>query len=108
MTSAMQQKRIEAPTISVDYPEQDEKIAGADYTVRVSAPESVKSVEVSIDQGAWQPCRQAIGYWWHDWTGFAEGEHEVVVRCETGNGRKTLSETKEFFVVRTPAEAVKG
>ena len=108
MTIATPQKQLKAPTLSVNYPEQDEQIMGADYSVRVSAPESARSVEVSVDQGVWLPCRQAIGYWWYDWTGFAEGEHEVVARCEAENGGKTRSDAKEFFVVRRTGEAVKG
>ena len=104
MTS-LTRKLLPAPKVTVDYPQQNEKIASAQYAVRVGAPEDVKSVEVAVDQGSWLPCRKAVGYWWYDWSGYGKGEHEIVARIETQEGKRISSEPREFFVVQPLAPA---
>jgi hypothetical protein len=86
------------PRLSVDFPLQNDKITSAGYTIRVSAPPGIKTVEVTIDQGDWQTCRQSAGYWWFDWSGYENGEHEVTARLVTPEGRSVSSESREFFV----------
>ncbi len=81
----------------LDYPLQGEKISAGQYSVRVAAP-GAKAVEVAIDQGDWRACREAVGYWWFDWSGYEAGEHEVVARVRTPEGRVARSEPHEFFV----------
>lgn len=87
-------------TVTVDYPQQDEVIASADYAIRVGAPGGASQVEISLNQGPWQPCREAAGYWWYDWSGYSNGEHEVVARCLDSSGRLLRGEPHEFFVTR--------
>lgn len=82
----------------LDYPMQGEKIDSKDYTVRVGAPSGVKKVEVAIDQGSWRACRPAVGYWWYDWSGFEPGEHEVVARAQTEDGRTLRTEIHDCVV----------
>lgn len=89
-------------TVSVDFPTQNEVITGADYTVRVSAPEEGR-VEVAFDQGDWRPCRRSAAFWWCDWSGYGDGEHEVVLRFVAADGRTTLAEPREFFTALSPA-----
>jgi hypothetical protein len=84
--------------LSVDYPRQGEKIPGSCYTFRINAPEDVQNVEVAVDQGDWRPCRQSAGYWWCDWSGYENGEHEITARLVTAEGRPVSSEPHEFFV----------
>ena len=84
--------------LSVDYPRQGEVIAGACYAFRISAPQDVQKVEVAVDQGDWRPCRQAEGYWWSDWSGYEDGEHEITARLVSNEGRAVSSEPHEFFV----------
>ena len=43
--------------VAVDYPQQGEKITAPCYTFRVGAAGDPERVEISIDQGPWQPCR---------------------------------------------------
>ena len=59
--------------VVLDHPQQGEKIASPDYTLRVGTVGDVERVEISIDQGPWLPCRYSVGYWWHDWTGYPAG-----------------------------------
>jgi hypothetical protein len=85
------------PAVAVDYPRNGDRLVSDRYTFRVSAPEE-GSVEVSIDDDAWQPCRRAAGYWWRDWSGFNEGPHSVFARVRLPNGRGIISDRREFTV----------
>lgn len=82
----------------LDYPMQEEKISSRQYTLRVGAPSQAQAVEVSIDQGDWQSCRPASGYWWFDWSGYEGGEHEIIARLRTPEGKFVLGEPHEFIV----------
>lgn len=84
--------------LSVDFPRQYEKITSANYTFRVSAPDDVQKVEVSIDQKDWRLCRKSAGYYWADWSGYENGEHEITARLVTATGRVVSAEPHEFFV----------
>ena len=88
----------ERETLAVDYPQQGETVTGTEYVIRLSAPAKAERVEVSINQEDWRPCRKAGGYWWHDWSGYDEGEHEVVARVVLEGGATITSEPHEFFV----------
>lgn len=92
-------KLLAAPKVTVDYPEENEKVGSPQYTIRIGTHGGVKNVEVAIDQGNWVPCRQACGYWWYDWAGYKDGEHEIVARIETSEGKRIASESREFFVL---------
>lgn len=103
MATTMRRKHQRTAMLAVEYPRQNEKITSADYTVRVFAPETAKKVGISVDQGPWKSCRNAVGYWWFDWAGFEDGEHQIVVSMETSEGNRVISEPHEFFVERTPS-----
>lgn len=96
---AVTKERPSARTmLAVDFPRQGERITTPQYTLRLSAPEDVAGMDISIDQGDWQPCRKSVGYWWYDWSGYENGEHEIVARVQTGNGKDISCEPHEFFV----------
>ena len=82
----------------IDYPQSGEKIVSRQYTLRVGAPEAAEEVGVSINQGPWQFCRRAAGYWWHDWSGYEAGEHEVIARARAKNTRWLVSKPRKFEV----------
>ena len=84
--------------LSVDYPRQGETIASDTYTFRINAPQDVQKVELAVDQAEWRPCRLSAGFWWCDWSGYENGEHEIVARLVTAEGRAVSSEPHEFFV----------
>lgn len=86
---------------AVDYPTQDETLVSPQYTFRIAAPESAESVDVSIDQGPWLTCRKAEGFWWYDWSGYENGEHELIARTPGKNGRWLMSTPNEFMVKLT-------
>jgi hypothetical protein len=92
------QKALETLMPAVDYPQTGEKVAAGHYAIRLSAPQAAKRVEVSINQGPWQACRPAGGYWWFDWSAESAGEHEVVARAFGAAGRAVHSAPQQFYV----------
>lgn len=72
-----------AAEITVDYPQERERVISPDYTFRVAA-RAASRVEISIDQNEWRPCRQAEGYWWYDWSGYVSGN----TRRSPGSSRR--------------------
>jgi hypothetical protein len=83
--------------VAVDYPKNGDRVTSRDYTFRVSA-EAAGTVEISIDDEPWRPCRQAAGFWWHDWSGFRPGPHSVLARLNLRKGRRTFSARHDFEV----------
>jgi hypothetical protein len=84
--------------VAVDYPRIGERVVSRDYTIRVSTKTAGGVVEVSIDDEAWLPCREAAGFWWYDWSGYHSGRHTVFVRISPHKGRRILSAPREFVV----------
>jgi hypothetical protein len=83
--------------VAVDFPRDGERVVSREYAFRVSA-EAQGHVEVSIDDGAWRPCRQAAGHWWCDWSGYGAGAHTVFARVTVHKRRRILSERRDFSV----------
>ena len=75
----MEESAPQEADIQIDYPQEGEVVGSGHYTVRISAVD-VLDVEVSIDEGPWQACRESAGYWWFDWSGYDSGPHEMMVR----------------------------
>jgi len=84
--------------VAMDYPQQGEKITAPYYTFRVGATGDPERVEVSIDQGPWQSCRQSAGYWWYDWSGYTSGRYQAVAKAWARDGRVVTSEPRDFQV----------
>lgn len=85
----------------IEYPGKGETIVSPTYTIRVAAPPSAEALDVSIDQGSWRPCRKDVGYWWFDWAGYSDGEHDVIARIRGRNGRWRMSSPREVVVATT-------
>lgn len=95
-------KSAKAPAVNLDYPQAGEQVLLGHYAVRVAAKPDV-TVEVAVDGGPWQPCREAVGYFWFDWSPAAPGEHTLVARAKNGGPRFVKSEEISVVVVETPA-----
>ncbi|OGR87524.1 MAG: hypothetical protein A3J74_09835 [Elusimicrobia bacterium RIFCSPHIGHO2_02_FULL_57_9] len=72
------------PEAVLDYPQEGEVIRSSQYTFRIGAPKHAQGVEICINHGPWQPCRQASGFWWYDWSDFKSGEYRVTARISSG------------------------
>lgn len=86
-----------AAQVTVDYPQAGERVTSPTYTIRLSVL-SGGGAEVSIDEEAWLPCREAAGFWWHDWSGYGRGAHKVCARITLPDGRRSLSDCRAFSV----------
>ena len=88
------------PAVRVEYPRQGEAIARPSYTLRVAVPpgEGIDVVEVAIDGGPWLACREGLGLWWYDWSGYAPGEHEVAARTRLPGGTYAAAAPCRFRV----------
>lgn len=84
--------------IALDYPQDGARISRPHYAFRIGTLGEIENVEISLDNCAWQPCRESAGYWWYEWSGYAEGLHQVVSRARTKDGRVLTSEVRKFQV----------
>ena len=83
------------PAMRVECPGEGEAISRPYYTLQITAMLG-GGVDVSIDQGDWLPCREALGFWWFDWSGFDAGPHELTVRTRVGEGLALVSGPRRF------------
>lgn len=65
--------------IVIDYPVEKETIFGDVYVIRIGASFD-GFVEISFNNGEWQPCRFASGYWWFDWMYYKSGDYKITAR----------------------------
>lgn len=92
-----------AKTIGVsavlDHPQQGEIITAPKYTFRIGTLGNIELVEISINQGPWQQCRNAAGYWWYDWSGYKSGRYQAEAKAQTKDGQVVTSMQCNFQVV---------
>ena len=86
-----------ANTVTIDFPYEGESVFPGHYAIRISA-ETGDDVEVSVDGGAWEGCRESIGFYWFDWWGDHSGQHTIRARARAGKGRWAESEPRTFKV----------
>jgi hypothetical protein len=89
---------IPAADIHIDYPREEELIIPGHYAVRLSGLPDAQ-VEISINEGEWQGCRTAVGYYWFDWEPATPGEVTLVARIKAGKGRQKKSESRFCRIV---------
>ena len=90
--------------IDIDHPHADQIVTSAHYTFRMGGPETLASLEVSVDRGPWHACRRACGYWWFDWTGYEPGSHQLVARGQNHDGSPEGSTPRRFTVAIRKSE----
>jgi hypothetical protein len=74
------------PYLWIDYPFENETLGGPMYVVRLGVG-GAEQVELSINNGDWQPCRFTSGYWWYDWSAIAPASYTLVARMKTSSGQ---------------------
>lgn len=92
------EKPVEQSFVVVDFPQEGEVVISPEYTLRIGASADAALVEVSIDGGAYQPCRSAVGFWWFDWAGYTKIAHKVSAKVTTHSGGTAFSEPRKFSV----------
>ncbi|MBK8576141.1 MAG: hypothetical protein IPN90_10880 [Elusimicrobia bacterium] len=83
--------------VGVDFPQVGEILTSGQYSIRVSTS-ATEGVEISIDGKEWEPCRESVGFWWFDWSGFGAGVHTVVARILVGK-RFMKSKPRSFTAI---------
>lgn len=83
--------------VGVDYPQVGEILTSPHYAIRLSTS-ATEGVEISIDGKDWQPCRESVGFWWYDWSGYGAGAHTVVARISVGK-RSLKSKPRSFTAI---------
>ena len=84
------------PAVRIERPAEGEVLTGRSYTFQIGTATGVDAAEVSIDGGGWMPCRESIGLWWYDWSGFDKGAHELAARTRIGDGPTAHSAARRF------------
>ena len=84
--------------VRVECPSEGEAVARPDFTVHIVAMSGAQGVDVSIDQGEWMPCRESLGLWWYDWSGYVKGAHVLLARTRMADGVITNSAPRRFSV----------
>ncbi|MGA2090441.1 MAG: hypothetical protein ABSH12_03140 [Endomicrobiales bacterium] len=74
--------------VIIDYPTESETISGLHYAIRIGSSAN-GLVELSINNGPWESCRYADGYWWYDWGYYLPGPIKISARLLDEKG-KTL------------------
>jgi hypothetical protein len=91
----------------LDHPQQGEKITAPRYTFRIGTLGAIARVELSLNEGPWQPCRHSVGYWWYDWSGYKAGRYQAVAKAWTKDGQVFVSELRNFQVLGEKPKAIK-
>jgi len=86
-----------AVELAIDFPQEGEFVRPGHYAIRLTAPAG-SQVEISINDGNWELCRHAVGYYWYDWTPGKAGSQELVARSKIGKGKWKKSDARRCSV----------
>lgn len=78
-------KKKDSSYVLIDHPLDGEMIGGLHYAIRIGSSDN-GSVELSFNNGEWQPCRASAGYWWFDWGYFTPGTYKLTARLRDNKG----------------------
>ncbi|MDR2709562.1 MAG: hypothetical protein LBC07_06280 [Elusimicrobiota bacterium] len=79
--------------LSIDFPMENDSIVGLHYAIRVGASKN-GYVEISFNDGEWNPCRFGAGYWWFDWGYFKPGTYKISARLISVDNNKVVLVTE--------------
>ena len=85
--------------VTVDCPHEGEIIVSSEYTFRIGTVPEALRVEVSLNRGEWQECRESLGLWWFDWSNYAPGGYRLEARIHAEGGKTVVSLPCRFRVV---------
>jgi len=84
--------------VVIDFPVEGEIVTSPAYACRIGVSPTDR-VEVSIDGKEWLPCRESVGYWWYDWSGYNAGPHTLQARIPSTGKRFIKSSLRQFTVL---------
>lgn len=84
--------------ICIDYPKSNEVVYCGHYCFRLGCSKgNAEWMKVSINEGPWQDCRCANGYWWFDWWNFQTGSFTAEALASL-NGKQIKTAKRKFKV----------
>ncbi len=83
--------------ICIDYPQNNETVYCGHYCFRLGSRKPCSAMQVSINGGEWQNCRQANGYWWYDWWNFNTGNFYLEAKAYV-DGKEEQTAKRKFKV----------
>lgn len=89
--------------IAVEFPEEGEIVTSSHYNFRIWAADA-RGVSISVDGGPWLACHSDVGYWWCEWSGYANGRHWVAARMQDENRRLISARPQRFQVDLSESE----
>lgn len=81
----------------IDFPTEHELVRPGHYAIRVTAA-GADAVEIRLDGTDWLACREAVGFFWHDWAPQKPGPVTVSARARRGKGRWALAGDRSCLV----------
>jgi hypothetical protein len=89
---------VKPAAVEVQYPQEGEKVYRGHYAVRVDVDNALE-VQLSINSGEWQACREASGHYWFDWYPSETGSFRIVARGVSNGGREAKSTVRTCQVI---------
>ena len=90
-------KKNNCKNICIDYPQNNETVYCGHYCFRLGSRKPCSAMQVSINGGEWQNCRQANGYWWYDWWNFNTGNFYLEAKAYV-DGKEEQTAKRKFKV----------
>ncbi|MEM4160357.1 MAG: glucodextranase DOMON-like domain-containing protein, partial [Thermoplasmata archaeon] len=98
-----------APVVKFIHPGENEVITLSLYNITIEATDDtgIKSVEVSIDGGAFLPCLKSANYYIYQWSITAEGSHTLKARATDMAGNTGFATVNCTFKRESNPNAIK-
>ena len=96
-TTCKQETKTTCKNICIDYPQNNETVFCGHYCFRLGSIKPCSAMQVSINGGEWQNCRQANGYWWFDWWNFNTGNFYLEAKAYV-DGKEEKTAKRKFKV----------
>ena len=90
-------KKYNCKNICIDYPQNNETVYCGHYCFRLGSRKPCSAMQVSVNGGEWQNCRQANGYWWYDWWNFNTGNFYLEAKAYV-DGKEEQTAKRKFKV----------
>jgi hypothetical protein len=97
-TAVKPEPTAEKATLVLDYPLEGEILTSHSYCIRLTALQP-RSVEICLDGKRWLSCRESVGHWWYDWSGFRSGGYTITARMTDKNGKVSKTKDRQFTVL---------
>lgn len=72
--------------VAIDYPQEGALVRPGHYAVRVDAL-GAEEVQIRLDGTDWLDCREAVGFFWYDWSPQKPGPVVLAARARRAKGR---------------------